>query len=83
MLRMPISPRPHLKEFAESVGFNFHTIDGNPYWIEDRYYQFSLAQIENDLEEPTNEIHQMCLAVVDDVIASEQLLRQFQIPVMH
>lgn len=53
---------------------------GQPYWDESAYYQFTLKQIEQDLEDPTVEIHQMCLDVVDRVVNSEKLLQQFQIP---
>ncbi|MDP4944437.1 MAG: glutathionylspermidine synthase family protein, partial [Alishewanella sp.] len=59
MKRIPIAPRPGWQDFAESVGFDFHTIDGEAYWDESAYYQFSLAQIEQDLEAPTEELHQM------------------------
>lgn len=80
MLRIPISERPNWRQTADQYGFQFHTMYGEPYWDETHYYQFSLRQIENDLEDPTEEIHQMCLEVVDDVVNSESLLRRFQIP---
>ena len=54
-----------------------------PYWDETAYYQFNLKQIEQDLEDPTAEIHQMCLAVVERVVQDEQLLERFQIPSEH
>lgn len=53
---------------------------GEPYWDESAYYQFSLKQIEQDLEEPTEELHQMCLNVVEKIVSSEELLEKFQIP---
>ncbi len=53
---------------------------GEPYWDESAYYQFSLAQIENDLEAPTQEIHQMCLHIVDKVVNNEVLLEKLAIP---
>ena len=56
---------------------------GEPYWDESAYYQFSLNQIEKDLEDPTAELHQMCLAVADEVVNSESLLTQFCIPEAH
>ena len=80
MLRLPVSPRPHWQKTAKEYGFHFHTMYGEPYWDESAYYQFSLEQIERDLESPTEEIHQMCLAVVDKVVKDEELLRAFQIP---
>ena len=56
---------------------------GEPYWDESAYYQFTLAQIENDIEDPTAELHQMCLAVTEDVVNSEELLTRFRIPEQH
>ncbi|MGJ8680964.1 glutathionylspermidine synthase family protein [Paraglaciecola sp.] len=80
MLRIKIDERPNWQRKAADFGFKFHTMYGEPYWDETAYYQFSLQQIEQDLEDPTEEIHQMCLEVVDKVVQSEQLLEKFQIP---
>lgn len=80
MRRVAIQERPQWRELAEEYGFDFHTIDGAAYWDESAYYAFSLSQIENDIEAPTEEIHQMALALVDEVVDSEQLLRQLAIP---
>ena len=80
MLRLPIAPRPDWQRKAQEYGFKFHTMYGQPYWDETAYYQFSLAQIENDLEAPTEEIHQMCLHVVEKVVHDEALLKRFCIP---
>ncbi|WP_137166323.1 glutathionylspermidine synthase family protein [Salinimonas lutimaris] len=80
MLRHTIAPRKDWQQQANQYGFHFHTMYGEPYWDESAYYQFSLEQIERDLEDPTAELHQMCLAVVDKVVHSEALLQRFQIP---
>ncbi len=80
MLRIPFPERPDWKVKAREFGFHFHTMHGEPYWDESAYYQFSLQQIENDLEDPTAEIHQMCLEVVDQVVRSEELMTRFCIP---
>ena len=80
MKRVNSAPRPGWQAFAESVGFNFHTFDGEPYWDESAFYQFSLEQIEQDLEQPTEELHQMALDLVDDIISDEQKLQQLAIP---
>lgn len=50
------------------------------YWDESAYYQFTLAQIENDLEDPTKELHEMCMHLVDKVAGSEELLTRLHIP---
>ncbi len=80
MLRIPCDERPHWRNQANEYGFKFHTMHGEPYWDETAYYQFSLEQIERDIEDPTAEIHQMCLAVVDQVVRDDALMRKFQIP---
>lgn len=80
MKRISSTPRPGWKAFAESVGFEFHTFDGEPYWDESAYYQFSLDQIENDLEAPTEELHQMALDLVADIVQDEAKLSQLAIP---
>ncbi|WP_088332391.1 glutathionylspermidine synthase family protein [Lacimicrobium sp. SS2-24] len=80
MLRLPITPRANWQQKAAEFGFHFHTMYGEPYWDETAYYQFSLQQIEQDLEAPTEALHQMCLEVVDKVVRDEQWLRAFCIP---
>ncbi|MDR0805241.1 MAG: glutathionylspermidine synthase family protein [Enterobacteriaceae bacterium] len=79
MIRQTITERPNWRDVATEYGFNFHTMYGEPYWCEDAYYQFTLAQVE-ELEDATAEIHQMCLQVVEKVVNSEELLTKFQIP---
>ncbi|WP_445365838.1 glutathionylspermidine synthase family protein [Microbulbifer sp. ANSA001] len=83
MLRLPIGERPRWQERAQEFGFHFHTMYGEPYWDESAYYQFSLEQVEKHIEEPTEEIHQMCLDVVAKVLEDEELLRRFCIPEQH
>ncbi|WP_028581834.1 glutathionylspermidine synthase family protein [Desulfogranum japonicum] len=80
MFRVPIRERSDWEDRAVEFGFKFHSMYGERYWDESAYYQFTLQQIEEDIEEPTEEIHQMCLAVVETVINNDQLLRRFRIP---
>jgi glutathionylspermidine synthase len=80
MLRVAIPERVNWKRKAAEFGFKFHTMQGKAYWDESAYYHFSLEQIERDLESPTEDIHQMCLAVVEKVVNSQELLEKFQIP---
>lgn len=79
MKRVIIKERPDWRNKAIEYGFNFHTLYGEPYWCEDAYYQFTLAQIEA-LEDATAEIHQMCLKVVEKVVSSDTLMTKFRIP---
>ena len=80
MIRQTCTERPNWQAKAHEYGFHFHTMYGEPYWCESAYYQFTLKQIEQDIEDPTAELHQMCLAVVDAVVHDEQYLRRFCIP---
>ncbi len=80
MRRIAIQERPHWRQLAEEYGFSFHTIDGARYWDESAYYAFTLPQIENDIEAATEEIHQMALALVDEVVGREDLLGTLAIP---
>jgi len=79
MKRLPVTERPDWREKAPEFGFNFHTMYGEPYWCEDAYYQFTLAQIE-EIEDATADIHQMCLKVVERVVGDDALMAKFQIP---
>lgn len=80
MFRREIQERENWRDLARQFGFGFHSMYDQPYWDESAYYQFTLEQIERDIEAPTEELHQMCLEVVDEVIRSEQLLTQCAIP---
>lgn len=80
MKRVSTTERPHWRSYAEEVGFLFHTFDGEPYWDESAYYQFSLAQIENDIETPTEELHHMVMDMVGDITRSEEMLTLLDIP---
>lgn len=77
---MPVQPRANWQQQADEFGFVFHTMYGQAYWDESAYYQFTLKQIEQDLEAPTEEIQQMCLHLVDKVVKDEELLSKFCIP---
>jgi len=78
--RLPIAERPGWRERAEELGFLFHTIDGEPYWIDDAYYRFTLRQVEDDIEAPSSELHEMAMNLVDEVLRSESLLTKLRIP---
>jgi len=81
--RIKCAPRPNWQSLADQLGFRFHSINNQPYWDETAYYQFTLRQIEDDLEAPTAELHQMCLALVDQILKDELTLKQLCIPEMY
>lgn len=80
MQRIQISPRPDWRSQADALGFKFHTLDDEIYWDESACYQFSLREIEEDIEGPTEELHALCLDLVGEVVKSERLLAQLAIP---
>jgi glutathionylspermidine synthase len=83
MQRKRMMERPGWREYAESVGFDYHTIDGEPYWDESAYYQFSWRQIEDQLEPATEALHEMAMSLVPEILASEEKLTQLAIPASH
>lgn len=80
MKKISIEERPDWRATAEREGFAFHTIDGERYWDERGYYLFTEEQITRDLEQPTQELHQMCMDAVARVVESEELLTRLAIP---
>ncbi len=80
MQRISIPERANWRALAEAEGFVFHSICGDPYWDESAYYRFTLQQIERDLEAPAEELHQMCLALVDRAVADSELMEALRIP---
>jgi len=79
MRRVEMVERDDWREDARHCGFAFHTIDGERYWDERHAYQFTLAQIEQDLEDPTNALMGMCYDAVDHILADEGLMRRMGI----
>jgi len=80
MRRLKIGERPDWRGIAEREGFTFHHMDGEPYWDESACYAFTLREIEQELEDPTEELHFMCLDLVDEAVRSEELMARLAIP---
>jgi glutathionylspermidine synthase len=80
MERIPVAERSDWRETAAEHGFEFHTIDGKPYWDESAYYRFTLREIEDDLEDLSGEIEQMCFTIVERAVADDEILAQLRIP---
>ncbi len=80
MQRIVCPERDDWRATAEACGFDFHTIDGERYWDERGYYAFTLDEIERQIEAPTGEIDEMCLALVAKAIGDEEYLERLKIP---
>lgn len=80
MKRVISQERDNLNQIATDCGFEFHVIDGEKYWDETIRYEFTLDEVEKKIEDPTNELHLMCLSLVDDIVRSEEKLEKLGIP---
>src|SRR5215208_1528825 len=80
MQRIACPERSDWRDLAAEVGFDFHTIDGAPYWDETAYYGFTLEEIERDIEAPTAELDAMCRELVARAVGDERMLRVLRIP---
>ncbi|HZL37237.1 MAG TPA: glutathionylspermidine synthase family protein [Tepidisphaeraceae bacterium] len=67
MKRLRAIPRPNWQATVESQGLHFHTPEGQPYWDESAYYQFTAREID-ELEAATYELDRMCLAAAQHVV---------------
>ena len=83
MRKITLPERPDLAAKAADVGFTFAHMHGEPYWDETTAYQFTLAQIEDDLEGPATELHAMVRQAVDRIVADPALMTRLGIPQAH
>jgi glutathionylspermidine synthase len=80
MQRIACSERNDWRQTAERMGFDFHTIAGEPYWDETAYYAFTLEEIERDIEAPTAELDGMCRELLAKAVTDDTLLKRLAIP---
>lgn len=80
MQRIPVAQRPDLARAATEHGLEFHEGKGITGWDESAYYQFSSAQIEEDLDGPAEEVEGLCFQVVERAVNDETVLRRLGIP---
>ncbi len=75
-----MAERPGWRDQAESLGFKFHSLGGEPYWDESVHYRFTLPQIETGIEAPTQEVHELCMDLVARAVRDEEYLRRLALP---
>ena len=74
MKRRSIAARPDWEATVASQGLTYHHVAGRPYWNETAFYEFTAREVDN-LEQATNELHEMCLAAVQHVIDEDLFAR--------
>jgi glutathionylspermidine synthase len=80
MQRLTIEPRTGWQDQARSMGFVYHTVDGEPYWDESACYTFSLSEIEDRIEAATSELGALCMELVDRCCRDESYLTKLRLP---
>lgn len=80
MDRITLPERPGWRDRATELGFSFADMNGEPYWDETSAYRFTLRKIEDDIEAPAAELHQMCREAVARAVVSEEWLTRMDIP---
>lgn len=83
MQRITLRERTGWRDKANEVGFGFHEMYGEPYWLDDAAYTFTLEEIETSIEEPSQELHDMCMDLVGDIVGNEEILERLAIPQDH
>ncbi len=78
MERINEKERADWRARVEALGFDFHTMYGEPYWVESVSYRFTSDEIDL-LEDVTNELHQLCMNAVEHVI-QQRRFAEFAIP---
>jgi glutathionylspermidine synthase len=78
MKRVAGTPRANWRAEAEKIGFSYHTIDGDVYWDESGWFEFSYEDIRI-IEQATNVLHAMCIEAAECVIEEERFA-EFGIP---
>ena len=80
MQRISVTERPNLHEVAVEHELEYAAGKGIKGWDESAYYQFSMAQIENEIVKPAEEIENLCFQVVERAINNEEVLGRLGIP---
>ncbi len=82
MQRIRIAPRANWQARARELGFSFHSPNGETYWDESAYYAFSAAEMEREIEDPAQELEELCRAAVARIAGSDALLERLRVPKM-
>jgi glutathionylspermidine synthase len=80
MRRIIVPERSNWQQTAQACGFRFHHMYGQPYWDETACFVFTLEEIERDIEDPSRELHAMCLDLAERAANDERLIDLLGVP---
>jgi glutathionylspermidine synthase len=80
MKQIQLQPRPNRVEELQRLEFKFEMLNGRRYWIDDYAYSFTLDQIEQDLEDPTNQLVAMTYEAVRYILSDIRNFDRLKIP---
>ncbi|MFD1883442.1 glutathionylspermidine synthase family protein [Paracoccus pacificus] len=80
MRKVTLPERPGWRERAAEVGFTFADMNDQPYWDETSAYQFTLSEVEDNIEDPSTELHAMVREAVAEAVKSEEWMTRMAIP---
>ena len=80
MIRAELPERPGWRDRAQSLGFGFHAMYGEPYWLDGAAYLFALEAVERDIEAPTAELHAMALDLAAEAARSSEIMSRLGVP---
>ncbi|MFV0301813.1 MAG: glutathionylspermidine synthase family protein [Paracoccus sp. (in: a-proteobacteria)] len=83
MDKRALPERPDWRAEAEKLGFTFADMHGEPYWDESSAYDFTLAEIEDRIEDPATQLHALCREAVDRILSDEDLMARMGLPRAH
>lgn len=83
MEKLSLPERPNWRAEAEELGFTFADMHGEPYWDETSAYRFTMAEVENDIEDPATALHGMCREAVARIVEDGALMARMGIPEAH
>ncbi len=72
--------RAFWRQRAKDLGFAFHSPAGEIYWDESACYGFTLPEIETGIEDPAQELENLCTSAVARIAGDDRLLQRMAVP---
>ncbi|MBT3550204.1 MAG: glutathionylspermidine synthase family protein [Rhodospirillaceae bacterium] len=79
MQRISVSERSGLAAAAAEHGFEYAASEGVTGWDESGYYQFTMAQIQDNLAAPAEELEGFCFELVERAVNDQAILERLGI----